>query len=282
MSNVPSREQLVCSAVQAIYPSLGLDCSEALATTNDPSPQANTTAKASPKVVQSQQSFTKEELDAFKEELTKKLLKLRDPASYGKDIANGLRLELTNFIRDSKHSIAVDNILQIINGARLPLLLNHPLITAVWNEPRWTEDGEGDWKKDKQGEYIIDRHGGLDIGASKDIPVYAIEDGRVFFADDDPDSTKWGWGTHILIYHSNEDVSTLYAHLNKRYVDKNESGINGRKKELGESIKKGQIIGTVGKTGTLAKGVHLHFAIFKGMSWTSTSVEPLTFPWNSK
>jgi murein DD-endopeptidase MepM/ murein hydrolase activator NlpD len=87
------------------------------------------------------------------------------------------------------------------------------------------------------------RHLGLDIGAPKGSPVYAADSGYVVRAGWDPT----GYGFMLLITHGN-GYTTRYAHLSTMNV------------EVGESVKKGQLIARVGSTGN-STGPHLHFEI---------------------
>jgi len=90
------------------------------------------------------------------------------------------------------------------------------------------------------------RHPGLDIGAPTGTPVYAADSGYVV-------SAGWsnvGYGNMILINHGNGYL-TRYAHLSSLNV------------EVGDSVKKGQMIGRVGSTGN-STGPHLHFEIIRG------------------
>jgi hypothetical protein len=61
----------------------------------------------------------------------------------------------------------------------------------------------------------------------------------------------WGWGNYVVIGHDN-GYYTLYAHFDKVLVT------------IGQSVKSGVTLGTIGKTG-LAGGIdHLHFGLFQG------------------
>lgn len=84
-------------------------------------------------------------------------------------------------------------------------------------------------------------HKGVDYAAPIGTPVKAVADAKVVFA-----GTKGGYGKTIELKH-NTMHTTLYAHLSKFAQVK-----------AGSSVKKGQVIGYVGKTG-LASGPHLHF-----------------------
>ncbi len=83
-------------------------------------------------------------------------------------------------------------------------------------------------------------HKGIDISASVGEPIYAALDGKVAYV-----GTQRGYGNVIILEHDNY-VMTVYAH--------NESNLV----RLGETVKKGQPIGTLGKTGSTS-GPHLHF-----------------------
>ncbi len=84
-------------------------------------------------------------------------------------------------------------------------------------------------------------HNGIDIAAEYGTPVYAVADGKVVAAD-------WlsGYGKCVILQH--DGYLTLYAHLDELDT------------ALGNDIKTGEQLGSVGSTG-LSTGNHLHFAI---------------------
>ena len=89
------------------------------------------------------------------------------------------------------------------------------------------------------------QHPGIDIGAGMGTPIYAADSGYIV-------SAGWsnvGYGNMILINHGNGFL-TRYGHLSAFNV------------EVGDSVKKGQLIGRVGTTGN-STGPHLHFEIIK-------------------
>ena len=96
---------------------------------------------------------------------------------------------------------------------------------------------------------------GINISAPKGTPVMASNNGVVAHAG----NQLRGFGNVILIKHDNE-IMSVYAHLNEVTVKR------------GDSIKSGQKIGTVGKTGTV-KEPQLHFEIRKG----ATPVDPYKY-----
>ena len=83
-------------------------------------------------------------------------------------------------------------------------------------------------------------HRGVDYAADRGTPVMAAGDGKVIKSGYD----KYN-GHHVFIQHGEKYV-TKYLHFTKRKVKK------------GQTVKQGQVIGTVGSTG-LAAGAHLHY-----------------------
>ncbi|MCF0241168.1 MAG: M23 family metallopeptidase [Treponema sp.] len=92
----------------------------------------------------------------------------------------------------------------------------------------------GQWKQ----------HKGVDFAASEGTPVRAVKSGIVSLAKKN-DSV---FGNYIIIKHSDNSMTSVYAHLSKMCI------------ENGDMIKKGDVIGYVGQTG-MATGPHLHFEI---------------------
>ncbi len=83
-------------------------------------------------------------------------------------------------------------------------------------------------------------HRGVDYAADRGTPVIAAGDGKVIRAA----YNKYN-GHHVFIQHGEKYV-TKYLHFTKRKVKR------------GQTVKQGQLIGTVGSTG-LASGPHLHY-----------------------
>ena len=86
-------------------------------------------------------------------------------------------------------------------------------------------------------------HEGLDFTAPKGTPIQATGDGIVIRARKD----KSGYGNNILIDHG-YGYTSLYAHMKDMDVT------------VGNHVKKGQKIGTIGNTGT-STAPHLHYEI---------------------
>ncbi len=89
-------------------------------------------------------------------------------------------------------------------------------------------------------------HGGLDIAAREGAPVRASADGTVVKAE----YLRNGYGKLVIIEHEKE-LSTYYGHLSEIMVEK------------GRKVRRGEVIGTVGRTGN-ATGAHLHFEVRRG------------------
>ncbi|WP_315674820.1 M23 family metallopeptidase [Clostridium sp. 19966] len=85
-------------------------------------------------------------------------------------------------------------------------------------------------------------HQGVDIAADLGTPIKAALDGKVIYS-----SWMEGYGNTIELQHQGE-VVTLYGHCSKRIAD------------LGQYVKKGDVIGLVGSTGR-STGPHLHFEV---------------------
>ena len=93
------------------------------------------------------------------------------------------------------------------------------------------------------GEYK--NHGGTDIGASYGSAIYAADSGKIVQSSD---GWNGGWGNYVMIDHGN-GMQTLYAHMSSRAVS------------VGQTVKKGQVIGYVGSTG-MSTGPHLHYEMY--------------------
>jgi murein DD-endopeptidase MepM/ murein hydrolase activator NlpD len=86
-------------------------------------------------------------------------------------------------------------------------------------------------------------HDGIDIPGKVGAPILAVASGRVQYAD----NKISGYGNMIIIEHS-KDIFSVYAHNDENIV------------RVGDQVKKGQKIATLGNTGR-SSGPHLHFEI---------------------
>lgn len=101
---------------------------------------------------------------------------------------------------------------------------------------------------------FIREHNGLDFTASQGTPVYATGDGKVGVAH-----YSTTFGNVVYIYHGH-GYETRYAHLSKFNV------------QPGDIVKRGNIIGYVGTTGT-SVSPHLHYEVL----FHDQHVNPINF-----
>ncbi len=91
-------------------------------------------------------------------------------------------------------------------------------------------------------------HNGIDFASSYGSNILASASGEVIISR----SSGWngGYGSYVVIKHGN-GTQTLYAHL------------SGTAVSVGESVKQGQVIGYMGRSGQVKghTGIHLHFEI---------------------
>lgn len=103
-------------------------------------------------------------------------------------------------------------------------------------------------------------HTGIDLTAHQGTPVYATADGRVTTAGRGEGTS--GYGICVVINHG-YGYQTLYGHLSKVAV------------KVGQKVKRGEMIGYVGRTG-LAQGNHLHYEVIQN----GNKVNPVYFFFN--
>ena len=121
---------------------------------------------------------------------------------------------------------------------RSHIIQNTPM---MWPTQGWISSGYG-YRQDPMGGRGRSFHEGVDIAAYSGTPVWATADGEVSFS-----GRRTGYGETVMINHE-FGYETLYAHLRERHVT------------AGEEVKKGDLIGYVGRTGR-ATGSHLHYEI---------------------
>jgi len=104
----------------------------------------------------------------------------------------------------------------------------------------------------------VKMHAGLDFAAPQGTPIYATADGTVTTAG----NTNNGYGNHVVINHG-YGYETLYGHMVKV------------KARVGQSIKRGEVIGWVGSTGK-STGPHCHYEVHKN----GDKINPIYFFYN--
>jgi murein DD-endopeptidase MepM/ murein hydrolase activator NlpD len=101
-------------------------------------------------------------------------------------------------------------------------------------------------------------HTGIDFTAPTGTPIYATGNGRVELVE----MGHRGYGNHVIINHG-FGYQTLYGHMHK---------VNARQ---GQMIKRGELIGYVGNTGTSA-APHLHYEVIKN----GNKINPINYFFN--
>jgi murein DD-endopeptidase MepM/ murein hydrolase activator NlpD len=101
-------------------------------------------------------------------------------------------------------------------------------------------------------------HTGMDFSAERGTEIYATGAGKVIHVE----KSRRGYGNHVIIDHG-YGYQTLYAHMSKFSVRR------------GEKIKRGQVIGYVGNTGT-SVAPHLHYEVIKN----GEKVNPINYYFN--
>ncbi|MBM4776974.1 MAG: M23 family metallopeptidase [Archangiaceae bacterium] len=131
--------------------------------------------------------------------------------------------------------------MKLVNTSRGKKLVAANPATFSWPvDPVSVTSPWGDRLHPVHGEYRF--HAGVDLEATRAQPVYAAAPGVVAFA-----GWNQGHGKQVELQHD--------AHLATRY-----SHLSGWAVQPGETVKRGDVIGWAGKTGT-ATGVHLHFEL---------------------
>jgi murein DD-endopeptidase MepM/ murein hydrolase activator NlpD len=131
------------------------------------------------------------------------------------------------------------------NGAYIPGYSSQDFIWPL--DSQWKTLSSYFGNRSSPGGIGSTNHKGIDIPATTNTPVYAIEDGTV--VGKQTEAQSGGAGNYLMINHGKGIISE-YMHLNK-FV----STI-----KVGDSVKKGQVIGYVGSTGN-STGPHLHLGI---------------------
>jgi len=94
------------------------------------------------------------------------------------------------------------------------------------------------------------QHYGLDLDGDTGDPIYASNDGEVVMVRD-----CFGSGNTVVIHHGGR-LFTAYFHLSKFEIT------------AGVTVKRGQLLGRVGKTGRVT-GPHLHFGVKLDGKWVN-------------
>jgi murein DD-endopeptidase MepM/ murein hydrolase activator NlpD len=122
---------------------------------------------------------------------------------------------------------------------------NNPFVGGEyhWPVPGHTRIGSGFGMRLHPVFRVRRMHNGIDVGAPSGTPIVAANDGTIITR-----AYNSGYGNYIVIDHGGRQA-TLYAHMSRFANNK-----------VGDGVKRGDIIGYVGSTGT-STGPHLHFEI---------------------
>ena len=101
-------------------------------------------------------------------------------------------------------------------------------------------------------------HTGMDFTAPQGTPIYATGDGKI----EKVKRSRKGYGNYVIIDHG-YGYQTLYAHMKKYIVYR------------GQKVKRGEIIGYVGSTGT-SVAPHLHYEVMKNRR----KINPVNYYYN--
>ncbi|MDR2901142.1 MAG: M23 family metallopeptidase [Treponema sp.] len=110
------------------------------------------------------------------------------------------------------------------------------------------------WRTDPVNGVVRRHHAAVDLAAPTGTPIKASADGIISVA-----GTNATFGKYVIITHS-DGYNTMYAHMNKIYLNKD------------TKVLQGTVIGEVGSTG-YSTGPHLHFGVFKN----GRAINPLDF-----
>jgi murein DD-endopeptidase MepM/ murein hydrolase activator NlpD len=115
-------------------------------------------------------------------------------------------------------------------------------------------------------------HEGLDVAAPKGSPVTTEFPARVLWAKPHVSSTKQSYGNMVVIHPNNSTRLIFYGHLGSQGKSPQEtvpgSPDSGILVQVGQTLKQGDLIGTVGNSGsarssTGGDGTHLHVGVIE-------------------
>ncbi|WP_310994291.1 M23 family metallopeptidase [Aequorivita marina] len=188
---------------------------------------------------------------AYKTDSLQKVLELNEQYLVSiKKVLTG-DVKMVNFNKDSIIEVAKSDPAVLIQTSRKDSLLRvkvekedkyNPLIAPQLQEYTFFSPVKGNITEKYDSKA---KHYAVDVVTVKDSPVKAVADGTVIFAE-------WSaqTGYVIIIKHNNGFISA-YKH-NAMLT-----------KDQGELVKAGEVIATVGSTGELTTGPHLHFELWR-------------------
>lgn len=173
------------------------------------------------------------------------------------ELVNGLTQQLNNLsLRLAYQAKSYDAIGNMVKNKE-KLLLSIPAIQPVSNKDL-THIASGFGYRIDPVYKVSKFHAGLDFAAPVGTPIYATADGVVKEAS----FNAGGYGNHVVINHG-FGYQTLYGHMYKI------------KSHVGQSVKRGEVIGYVGSTGK-STGPHCHYEVHKN----GPPVDPIYYFYN--
>jgi murein DD-endopeptidase MepM/ murein hydrolase activator NlpD len=164
--------------------------------------------------------------------------------TYETSVEKIVNFELNNL--QEPYSLVAGQQIMLPDGRKKVVPSNYYPMTRVGRAPSGAPTGSGRFAWPTQGiltQRYWSGHLGIDIANRTGTPIRAADAGYVVQAGVD----TWGYGNQVLINHGNGYL-TRYAHLHTINV------------KAGDSVSKGQVIGTMGSTGR-STGPHLHFEV---------------------
>ncbi len=153
-------------------------------------------------------------------------------------------------------SRSFDEVIELAKG-KAQLLASIPAIQPVSND-KLTRIASGFNYRVHPIYKIMHFHTGIDFTAPIGTEIFATGDGKVTAVERE----SRGYGNHVVINHG-FGYETLYAHMSRFKVS------------VGEKVKRGDVIGYIGSTGT-STAPHLHYEVIKN----GEKINPINFFFN--
>lgn len=154
-------------------------------------------------------------------------------------------------------SKSYDEIGKLINQKN-EMMASIPAIQPIANDGLKRIGSGFGWRIDPINK-IAENHAGIDFVADIGTPIYATGNGVISEVDY---GYGGGYGLHIIITHG-FGYQTLYGHMSRVKV------------QIGQQVKRGEVIGYVGMTGRTT-GPHVHYEVIKN----GVRINPINFFFN--
>lgn len=142
-------------------------------------------------------------------------------------------------LQDGKNIVTTSIINSKNNLQSIPIKLSVPLSKPIENGIVTSKFGKRTDPVSGEEKF----HYGLDLSGKEGSPIYAVMNGVIEKSESSP-----SFGNFLIIDHGN-NIKSLYAHCKEL------------KKSVGNNVKRGQIIATMGNTGYYSTGTHVHIEL---------------------